>query len=120
MSRSKDKGTAWESAVVSAYRSAGVVHAERRALRGSDDRGDVAGIPGVVTECKAEVKLDLAGNVAELTAEMANDGAAIGCAWLKRKGKTDPMCGYIVTTPHVWLRLLADGGHIAAPTAREG
>jgi hypothetical protein len=52
VSRSKAKGTAAETAVVRAYIAAGAVYAERRALSGVLDRGDVAGVPGIVTEVK--------------------------------------------------------------------
>lgn len=53
MTKSKRKGTAGESAVVSFLRTAGFPYAERLALQGSKDRGDITGIPGVVVECKA-------------------------------------------------------------------
>lgn len=48
MSASKRKGTSWESAIVQFLKENGVAHAERRALAGNADRGDIAGIPGVV------------------------------------------------------------------------
>jgi hypothetical protein len=53
MTKSKRKGTAGESAVVSFLRTVGFPYAERLALQGSKDRGDITGIPGVVIECKA-------------------------------------------------------------------
>jgi hypothetical protein len=49
----KQKGTAAESAVVSFLRTAGFPWAERLALQGGKDRGDITGIPGVVVEVKS-------------------------------------------------------------------
>jgi len=50
MSAARAKGTAWETAIVGYLRGRGAPHAERRALNGSNDRGDIAGIPGLVIE----------------------------------------------------------------------
>ncbi|TYB50263.1 hypothetical protein FXF51_56915 [Nonomuraea sp. PA05] len=52
MARPKDIGTAAETAVVRALRRLGFPHAERRALAGAQDLGDVTGTPGVVWEVK--------------------------------------------------------------------
>ncbi|MFE7659660.1 hypothetical protein [Streptomyces celluloflavus] len=108
MSAAKRKGTAWESAIVRALREHGHPHAERRALGGAADRGDVAGLPGVVIEAKASTHLELASWIAELDAEMANDGADLGAVWHKRRGKSSPLDGYVTMPGHVFLRLLAE------------
>ena len=52
MSRSKDIGTRAEAAVVRYLCANGWANAERRALRGSADWGDVTGTPGLVWEVK--------------------------------------------------------------------
>lgn len=52
MNRSKSVGTATESAVVKALRRNGFPHAERRALAGRADVGDVILCPGVIAEVK--------------------------------------------------------------------
>jgi Holliday junction resolvase len=52
VSKSKDKGTAAEREVVR-YLQTWWPAAERRALSGNKDKGDVAGIPGVCIEIKA-------------------------------------------------------------------
>ena len=85
MSASRRKGTAFESEVVSLLREFGFEYAERRALQGARDRGDIAGIPRVVFECKATKVLDLAGAVDEAEVERQNDGAELGVAVLKRR-----------------------------------
>lgn len=116
MSASKRKGTAWETAIIGTLRERGVPHAERRALAGATDRGDVAGIPGVVIEAKNTKTITLGQFVDEATLEAANDGARIGVAWIKRRGKVLPADGYVAMTGEMFLRLLTDAGYIAAPT----
>lgn len=116
MSRSKDKGTAWETETVRVLRDHGAPGAERRALHGNADRGDIAGVVGVVIEDKAEAHQDLAGWLRELLAEMANDGADIGLVWAKRVGKAGGLDGYMVLPPIVGLRLLARAGYLAPET----
>lgn len=114
MVRPRKKGTAWETAIVSYLRAHGAPHAERRALGGARDRGDIAGLPGIVIEAKAATRVDLAGWLAEAEAERCNDHADIAIVWAKRVGKTSPDHGYIVTTPASLLRLLAAAGYLAA------
>ena len=75
MSESKRKGTLAETAVVSFLRTAGFPYAERLALQGSKDRGDVTGIPGVVIEVKNEQAYQFSGWLQEATVEGENAGA---------------------------------------------
>lgn len=53
MSRSRDIGTAAETAIVRYAREHGFPMAERRALRGKADAGDVLLCPGIIVESKA-------------------------------------------------------------------
>lgn len=94
-------------------RDNGVPHAERRALGGNKDRGDLAGIPGVVVEAKSAQRLQLAAWVDEAEAERANDGADIGVVWIKRKGRASPGSGYVILTGVQLVRLLTAAGYIA-------
>lgn len=75
MTRSKQKGTAAETAVVSFLRTVGFPYAERLALQGSKDRGDVTGIPGIVCEVKNEQTYTLSSWLAEATTERVNANA---------------------------------------------
>jgi hypothetical protein len=111
MSAAKKKGTAWESAIVQFLRANGVTHAERRSLGGTLDRGDIAGIPGIVIEAKSGA-LHLAAWVAEAETERANDGAKHGIVWAKRAGKTSPADGYAIMTGATLVALLAEAGYI--------
>lgn len=78
MSRSKQKGTMAETAVVSFLRTQGFPYAERLALQGSKDRGDVTGIPGVVIEVKNEATYMFSSWLKETAVETVNAGADHG------------------------------------------
>jgi len=115
MTASRAKGTAWESKIVDYLRGTGVPHAERRAANGSKDRGDIAGIPGVVVEAKSAARVELAAWLAEAETERANDGAALAVVWHKRRGKTSAGDGYVTMTGATLIQLLTAAGYIAAP-----
>jgi hypothetical protein len=85
---------------------------ERRTLTGNKDRGDIAGIPGVVIEAKATKTALLAQYVDEAVVEAEHDNARIGVVWMKRVGYTSPGDGYVVMDGITFTRLLIDGGYI--------
>lgn len=105
MNRPKIKGTAWESAIVTWLRERGWSRVERRALSGTLDKGDIAGIPWVVIDGKNAARLDLAGWSAEVAQERANAGALVGVIWAKRKGKSSPGDGYVIMSGEDFERL---------------
>ena len=113
MSKSRRKGTAWESAIVDYLRANGVPHAERRALNGAKDRGDIAGLPGVVIEAKSAARVELAAWLDEAEAERANDKADIGVVWFKRRGRACPGAGFVLMSGDTLVRLLAAAGYVA-------
>lgn len=90
--RPKDIGTAAESAVVRFLRANGFPNAERRALRGTYDCGDVTGIPGVVIEVKGGKAAKTASDglvaewLAETEVERVNARADIGILVIARAG----------------------------------
>jgi hypothetical protein len=93
MSRSKAKGTAFESAVVRWLSSAlgaepGAIH--RETLHGSHDEGDVGGIYAhgrrVVMECKNHSRDELPRWLREAEAERGNADALAGVVVSKRRG----------------------------------
>jgi Holliday junction resolvase len=87
MSKSKALGTSAETAVVR-YLQNWWPAAERRALSGNKDKGDVAGIPGVCIEIKA-AKTQLIGPwQRETLTEMANASASACMLVVKRPYKT--------------------------------
>lgn len=80
---------------------------ERRRLTGVNDKGDMAGIPGVVIEVKAEKAFNLAGWIKELEAEMANAGASMGSVIHKRRGTLDVGSWYATLPVRLLVQLLA-------------
>jgi hypothetical protein len=117
MTTSKRKGSSWEAAIVDHLRANGAPHAERRLAGSAKDRGDIAGLPGVVIEAKAAVRVELSAWLAEAEAERANDNAALAVVWHKRHGKASAGDGYIAMTPATLLHLLTAAGYMARPGA---
>ena len=107
----KKAGTSWESAIVRTLVANGWPHAERRRLAGAADKGDIAGIAGVVVEAKNTNRLELAAAVDEANLEALNASAPIGVAWIKRKGKADALDGYVCMDGATFLRLLSEAGY---------
>lgn len=110
MNRSKRKGTAWESAVV-AYLRTWWPNAERRALSGSADQGDVAGVIGVCIEAKAATSRDLPAWLRELDAEVINSQADVGALWCKSVGAASAESGIVVMRPAQFVALLKEAGY---------
>jgi hypothetical protein len=108
VSASKRKGTAWESEVVRALHAAGFAGAERRALRGTADRGDLTGVPGLVVEAKNCARTELAAWTDEAAVERDRDGARYGIVWHHRRGKAAAEDGFVTMSGRDFLRLLAD------------
>lgn len=108
---SKAKGTAWESAICTYLRDRGWPYVERRTLSGSKDRGDIAGIPGLVIEAKSTKTVALGAYLDEANTEALNDGANLGVVWLKRRGCPHPADGYVVMDGASFLGLLRSAGY---------
>ncbi|CAL9348553.1 hypothetical protein SUDANB1_00413 [Streptomyces sp. enrichment culture] len=105
--RSKAKGSGWERAIVEHLRAAGWPFAERRLAGAAKDRGDIAGVVGVVIEAKNTATARLAEWVDETELERTNDGAWLGVVWHKRKGKGSAAEGYVTMTGAQFTELLA-------------
>lgn len=115
MSRERQRGTAWETECVNYLRSRGFYYAERRALSGARDKGDLTGIPGVVVEAKNEARTDLAGWLREAHTERDNAEAEIGVVWFKRRGKTSAGDGYVLMDGATFAGLLRLAGYADPP-----
>lgn len=107
---SKSKGTDFENRTVDGFHAAGFPHVERRALRGTKDGGDIAGIPGVVVQCKNDKRHDPSGWLRELYIQMENANADIGVVIFKKKGTTDPGRQYALTDAAMFMQLLKEAG----------
>lgn len=112
MSRSKQKGTAAETAVVRFLNEHGFPVAERRALAGINDKGDVTGIPGLVIEIKAGTRLSIPEWLRETEQERINAQADNGILVIKPKGKGEKSVGewWAVVPLAQMIDLLRDGG----------
>ncbi|MGW4641828.1 hypothetical protein ACWEN6_25140 [Sphaerisporangium sp. NPDC004334] len=115
MSKNKSRGTAAETAVVNYLRSQGFPHAERRALGGTNDRGDIAGVVGTVIEVKNCTRVELAAWADEANAEADNDGAQIAAVWHKRRGKGSPGDWFVTLDGATFVFLLREALGLEAP-----
>jgi hypothetical protein len=111
MSKAKQKGTAAETAVVKYLKDNGFPYAERRALTGTYDKGDITGCGPVVFEVKNHKTLDLAGWIKELQAEITNAEAMTGVVVAKKRGTTFPGEWYAVLPFGLFVELLKEAGY---------
>lgn len=111
MSRSKDKGTRAETQVVNYLREHGFPHAERRALTGNQDKGDVAGVIGNVIEVKDVSRDGLPGWIDEMVVERANANAKWGVVWHKRRGKGSAGDWFATMPASQWVDILRQLGY---------
>jgi len=86
MSKSKQKGTSAETAVVKYLNANGFPTAERRILKGSLDEGDITGIPDLVIEVKNQRVYKIPEWLRELEEEITNAGATFGFVIAKPNG----------------------------------
>ncbi len=107
----KAKGTAAETAVVTYLKTWDRPYVERRTLSGVNDRGDIAGIPGVVIEVKNEKTTKLSEWLREAETECVNDGANVGVVWHKKRGTTNPGQWYVTMTGKTFAYLLKQAGY---------
>ena len=117
MSRERKKGTDFESKVV-AYmaRVLGDSRIERRAMSGTNDRGDVSGVmlrgKRCVVECKNARRMELSAWVDEAEDERGNDGAEFAFVVHHRKGCGEANMGrqYVTCTLETLCAVIA-GAH---------
>jgi Holliday junction resolvase len=112
-SKNKAKGTAFETLVVNYLRDHGFPHAERRALAGTHDLGDILTGPGLVWECKNHQTLKLSEWIEEARKEKENANATHGFVIAKRRGKGDAGEQYAIMTLETLTELLREAGYSA-------
>ena len=86
MSKSKQKGTVAESALADYLRFNGYPNAERRALTGANDQGDIAGTGNLVWEVKNQRTYKIPEWLEETIQETTNAGADFGFLIIKPNG----------------------------------
>ena len=111
MSPHKRKGTTFETLIVRYLQTVGFPYAERRALHGNLDKGDITGCGPVVFEVKNHAKLTLSEWIKELEAEVENAKADTGCVVAKRRGKSNPGEWYALLPFEWFVELLKEIGY---------
>jgi Holliday junction resolvase len=105
-SSEKRKGNAAERAVVDWLRRHGFPQARRTQAGTRHDVGDIDGVEGFAIEVKNHARIDLAGWVAQMLAEMEHKGAENGVVIAKKRGTTDPGDWYAITPLRLWAKML--------------
>jgi hypothetical protein len=108
MTRPRQVGTAAETQVVDYLRSHWP-NAERRALHGNLDLGDITGIPGLCWEIKAGARVDLATWVDQTEQERVNAQAAYGLLVVRRRGAR-PGRWYTIQPLHQAVQIFVEAG----------
>lgn len=112
MSKSKAKGTAFETLIVNYLREF-YPNVERRTLSGVHDKGDIAGTnKKLIWECKDHKTLNFSGWLKEAEIERGNANAEYGIVVAKRRGHGDPGSQYVVLTLESMVQLLKKAGLI--------
>lgn len=114
---SKQKGTKFESWIVDHLNANGYPTAERRALHGNTDRGDITGTPGLAWELKATKQLDIAQFLREAETARTNSGADIGAVVWKRRQQPAGQSAVILTLD-TYLALTRQAGYGTPPADR--
>jgi len=109
---SKAKGTAAETAVKTRMRR-WFPSAERRALAGAYDLGDITGIGGVCIEIKAHKRYNIGAWLLELAVEKANAKADVGVLVVKPVGVGDTRVGewWAIMRLDDWCEMALDAGY---------
>ncbi len=111
MSVNRGRGTAFETLVVRFLQSKGWIHAERRALHGTLDKGDITGTGPLVWECKNHKTLDISGWLKETEQERQNAKADHGILVVKRRSYGEPSDQYAIMRLDDLCNLLKEAGY---------
>lgn len=118
VNRSKAKGTMTETLVVGYLRENGWPYAERRALAGALDKGDVAGMPGIAVEIKyGNGTLKIGPWLTETGVEQLNAGADHGVLVVKPfgMGEKNVHAWYAVMVAHDFANLVGKAERAERP-----
>lgn len=111
MSKSKQKGTAAETAVVRYLQEHGFPYAERRALHGNLDKGDITGCGPIVFEVKDHAKITIPAWLKELEEEVTNAKAEAGAVVAKKRGTLKVGEWYAIMPVSALIKLLKEAGY---------
>lgn len=106
----KKAGSSFERLVADYLRDTWDDRIDRRVKTGSLDKGDIANFRTnghrIVLECKDETKYDFNNAIQEAKIEGLNDGALVGLAVVKRRGKSAPEDQFVVSTLGDFVKFL--------------
>ena len=111
MSLNRSKGTSFETLIVRSLRNLGFPYAERRALHGHLDKGDVTGCGPLVFECKAAKRHELSAWLKETETERINANADYGVLVVKRQGHGTGEEQYAIMRFDDMAKLLKQAGY---------
>jgi Holliday junction resolvase len=113
VSKAKAKGTSAESALVKYLVEQGYPNAERRALSGSNDMGDVSGCIGLVWEVKNHKTYSIPAWLDETQVEAKNANADFGILAIKpnKVGLGNVENWWAIMTIKDVVNLLRDAGY---------
>lgn len=113
MTASKQKGTAAETALVHYLREHGFGQAERRALAGNQDKGDILNAGNLTWEVKNHKTYKLAEWLTELEIEKHNASTEHGVVIAKPRGTGLSKVGawYAILPVQDFIELARDAGH---------
>lgn len=111
MSKQRQKGTSFETLIVEFLRANGFPYAERRALHGTADKGDITGTGPLVWECKNHKTLALSEWLRETEVERRNADADHGVLVVKRRGVGSAADQYAVLPLAQLVALLKAAGY---------
>lgn len=109
MSKQRDKGTRWSSAIQRYLEDEGF-KVYRQPLYGANDRGDLHIGDSVVVEAKNQQRHSFAEWLDEAEVEASNAGLDVGVVWAHRRGKSSPADGYVVMSGRTLAYLLRERG----------
>ena len=107
----KRRGDTYERTVISALHVLGWPYAERTRAGYERDRGDVAGMPGLVVQCKNVKTPRWVEWLTDLADQVRNARADHGVLFFKRPGNTDPRYDLAVMYVEDWARLTRKAGY---------
>ena len=113
MSKQRQKGTLAETALIGYLRDNGFGGAERRALHGAHDQGDVTGTPGICWEVKNHKRYAIPEWLDETADEAHNADADHGILIVKPNGVGTTRVGdwWAILTVDQVVQLLRQAGY---------
>ena len=109
MSKRKQKGSRWESAIRD-YCEAEGIEVHRQPAHGVNDKGDLHLGTDVIVEAKNQSRHSLAEWLDEAIVEAHNARRRIGAVWFHRRGFSSAANGYVLLDGRTFAYLIREAG----------